>query len=199
MSKPHLYADESGLDTRGALFVVSSVITEGELQPIRERLQVIAQETGKIRPKWNKTFPEVRLAYMRRVLQDVDLFARLSFRYYEDSGNRAYLEQTVSTIADALIEYVAAEAIPDCQATILIDGLTDTALEQARPILRAKLYASGHQINTKKIRGVTDDNDPLMQLADALAGFVRDARTGKDKHLSELLVKALKDGTITEV
>lgn len=199
MSKPHLHADETGLDTRGELYVVASIITEGDLQPIRERLQAIAQETGKIRPKWNKTFPEVRLAYMRRVLQEANLFARLSFHYYVGEGNQDYLEQTVSAIAAALIEYVETENITECQATILIDGLTDTALEQARPLLRSKLYASGKQINTRKIRGIADDNDLLMQLADAVAGFVRDARTGKDKELAAILEKALRDGAITEV
>lgn len=56
MQKLYCYVDESGQDTRGALFVVALVITGEAREQVRTALQQIEERTGKHK-KWKKTIP----------------------------------------------------------------------------------------------------------------------------------------------
>jgi hypothetical protein len=199
MEKLYCYVDESGLDTMGEAFFVAVVITAGEQQVARDRLEQIEREVKKIRPKWNRTFPAVRAAYIQRVLQEKGLFERLLFRRYFGGGTQDYLERTAETTAEALLEYVTAEDVVRSQVTILVDGLPEASVEVFRKFLRPRLHASRRRVDTRKIRGLRDDNDALMRLADALVGFVRSAWMEPNGELAALFKKAMKDGLVTEV
>lgn len=52
-------------------------------------------------------------------------------------------------------------------------------------------------IRTRKVRGVRDEGDCFVRLADAMAGFIRDAREGKP-YTDILFPKAKERGFIHE-
>jgi len=55
-------------------------------------------------------------------------------------------------------------------------------------------------IPTKKVKGVKrDENNPLTRLADAVAGFIRDALNKERKDLEKLFDEALRNGNLVEV
>jgi hypothetical protein len=99
-----------------------------------------------------------------------------------------YLEATVQAIAGTLRLVESAEY----QATVLIDGLP-----------RSEERAVGLQLRrlgvpVKKVRGVKDENDVLIRLADAVCGFVRAALEGQSA-MRSLLDEQLRLGVVCEV
>lgn len=54
MQKLYAYVDESGQDTKGALFVVGVVVLETERESILKELEQIEEKSGKRVRKWNK-------------------------------------------------------------------------------------------------------------------------------------------------
>ena len=55
-----------------------------------------------------------------------------------------------------------------------------------------------NRIRTEKVRGIRDESDEFIRLADAIAGFVRDAREG-EMYAQALYKKALQAGIITQL
>jgi len=56
--------------------------------------------------------------------------------------------------------------------TIIIDGLSTTESDKVKKRLKSK------GIRYHKIRGMRDENSPILRLADSLAGLLRDASEG---------------------
>lgn len=54
MRRLYCYVDETGQDTRGALFIVAVVIAEEDAEHLRRVCERIERETGK-RAKWIRT------------------------------------------------------------------------------------------------------------------------------------------------
>jgi adenylate kinase family enzyme len=92
---------------------------------------------------------------------------KLHFAVYRDVQN--YSSLTVQTIARALSEMDET----DYKATILIDGLP-RSLERA---VGLQLRRAG--VRAKKVRGLKDEKDALIRLADAVCGLVRGATEGQ--------------------
>jgi hypothetical protein len=92
---------------------------------------------------------------------------------------------TVETTARA-IQYKAAAAQP---ATIVVDGLSGQSIDRFKKSLRQR------NINARKVRGVRDESEPLIRLADAIAGFVRDFIEGK-AYAAEYYEQAVKNGVL---
>ena len=91
------YVDETGQDTRGALFIVSVVITSEDRDPLRRTLETIERSSGKRRRKWNHTKPAARAAYVDEVLRRVTPAITLAYDVYPNTMN--YPAKTVLTIA----------------------------------------------------------------------------------------------------
>ena len=75
---------------------------------------------------------------------------------------------------------------------MFVDGLSRSELRRFAKGLRAL------HIKVRKVRGVRDESDPLIRLADAVAGFIRDALEQK-AYAQRLYQEALKRGVIQEV
>ena len=60
------------------------------------------------------------------------------------------------------------------QATIFIDGINEAEQKLVKRLLKES------HIRYRKIRGPKDESSPLLRLADAVAGFLRDYHEGKD-------------------
>lgn len=78
------------------------------------------------------------------------------------------------------------------EATIFVDGLGKSERHRFAGGLR-KL-----RISVRKVRGVNDQSDEFIRLADAIAGFVRDALHGNQSS-TRLLDQAMRIEVIKEV
>jgi hypothetical protein len=129
------------------------------------------------------------MLYTNLIFSD-DRFKGL-LRYAVSRGIKDYDSSTIKAIISAV-----RWDKPVCKfATLIyIDGLSKT-----------KRLGYGVQLRhfglpVKKIRGIArDESNALTRLADALAGFVRDAIDGNSKEISDLFQKAKRDGVLVEV
>jgi len=164
--KLYCYVDETGQDTKGRLFLVSVVITEKQREELHDFLLKIEKETGKNLLKWNKSSFNIRKNYLLEVFNSRFLRRSVFFSRYEI---KAYIDLTILTVAKAILQ----RAKKDYKATIFVDGLNKKGIRQFSVGLR-KL-----KIHVRKIRGTRDESEPLIRLADAIAGFLRDYIEGQ--------------------
>lgn len=169
MQKLYCYVDESGQDTEGRLFLVSVVISEKEKKDVIEALLLeIEKVSGKGLRKWQSTGVRQRIAYLEAVLQIHSLKNSIFYAMYE--ATKEYGPLTTYTIAKA----ISVKSNQAYQAIIMIDGLN----EKERTRVTRGLRQLG--VKYKKVRGARDESSALLRLADAFAGFLRDAEEGKD-------------------
>ena len=162
------YVDETGQHTEGDLFIVSVVVVPGpQREEALELCEAVERTTGKGRVKWVRANRNRRHDYMREVLRGQPLEGRLTFAIYRNN-RQDYPTMTFQTIAMAL----QALAGDDYKATVRIDGLPRHQEREVGLILRRR----GVKVN--KVRGVKDEADSLIRLADALCGLVRNADEG---------------------
>ena len=184
--KLYCYVDETGQDTAGDFFLVSVVVTEDEQESFNIQLERIEAETGKHKIKWHKTSASRRIAYIKAVLARPVFQRTIFFSHYRSS--KAYVELSVLTTAKAVFQ----RAQDDYRATIIVDGLSRSEVRRFSGELR-KL-----RVHVRKVRGAKDESEPGIRLADAFAGFLRDAIEGKD-YTPDLYEELLKRGIVEEV
>lgn len=163
LTKLYCYVDETGQDTKGELFLVAVVLKEiNNLTILEKRLEKIEQETGKKKLKWKKTNNEIKKRYLQELIQIKDL--RNSVYYARYQASKEYSKLTSLTIAKAVL----AKQNDKYSVTIIIDGLND----KERDVVREELKKL--KIKYRKIRGMKDEQNVFLRLADAMAGFLRD-------------------------
>lgn len=183
------YVDETGQHTEGELFIVSVVVVPGpQREDVLELCEAIEQTTGKGSFKWVRTARKTRHDYMQemmgRQLIKKDCLTFATYRNRQD-----YTDMTVQTIAWALWS-VAGD---DYKATVRIDGLPRHQERAVGLILRRR------GVQVKKVRGVKrDENDPLIRLADALCGLVREAEEGRTE-MKALFERGLQQGSLRDL
>ena len=185
MRKLFCYVDETGQDTRGELFIVAVVIAGRGRNQFRQACEDIERDSRKGRRKWVKTTYSRRLAYIRQVLERAIFEGKLHFAVYRDMQD--YSSSTVQTIARAL----SATGETDYKTTILIDGLP-RSLER---MVGLQLRRLG--IRAKKVRGLKDENDALIRLADAVCGLVRAATEGQPT-MRALFERGIQTGVLRD-
>lgn len=163
MQKLYCYVDETGQDTKGELFLVSVVISGKERDELRERLKRIEKLSGKGAKKWTKARHKQREDYIRQIIINKAFVGHIYYSYYQDT--KAYLDLTILSTAKALHD----KAKTPYEATIFVDGLKRPERFRFAAGLR-KL-----KVVVKKVRGIRDDSDEFIRLADAFAGFIRDS------------------------
>jgi Protein of unknown function (DUF3800) len=184
--KLYCYIDETGQDTKGTLFLVAVVITAEDTEQLRRRLEHIEQESQKGTDKWVKTNPQRRQAYLRQVIETPLFFDKIRFAHYRATSEYQHL--TILTVARAILE----KARAPYEATVFIDGLGKTERRRVSTGLRQL------QVRVRKVRGLSDQADPLIRLADAMAGFIRNYLEG-DERLTALYAQAVKTGVLKEL
>lgn len=184
--RQHLYAyvDESGQDTKGEIFLVSVVVVGEQRDKLRRLLQKIERASQKNR-KWSKERRARREAYMRRIIETKDFAGLIYYSHYTKA--QIYIDLTILSTAKAILD----QAEQPYQATVYVDGLTTADRERFTAGLR-KLH-----VKTQLARGMRNESDEFIRLADAIAGFIRDG-IGGDKIMTPLYKKALKTGVIKE-
>lgn len=164
VQKFYCFVDETGQDTEGKLFLVAVVLKENtQLDILEEKLLQAEARTGKRKLKWKKTRSTVKRAYLDELLQIKELQVALYYSIYE--ATKEYSKLTSLTIAKAIL----AKKQKDYTVTIIIDGLND----KERDVVREELKKL--DIRYRKIRGMKDEQSVFLRLADAMAGFLREA------------------------
>jgi hypothetical protein len=190
MSQPaqkiYAFVDESGQETNGALFLVSVIVTGQEYDLLNEVLIEIEERSSKSLKKWSRARFEYRVAYIEAVITQPLFRGLIFFSRYINS--QAYFDLTVETTAKA-IHHKNNQAAP---ATVIVDGLS------GRDVNRFKTRLRGFGVNVRKVRGARDESEPIVRLADAVAGFVRDFLEGQP-YTPELYEKALREGIFMEI
>ena len=99
--------------------------------------------------------------------------------------SKEYKEVTLVTIASAI---TSAKDTENYKASIFIDGLPNSEINTVAVKLR------GIGIRTDRVRGVKDENEALIRLADAVSGLVRE-----DYEKTNYAQKLVKLGTLNKV
>jgi len=186
MQRFFCYVDETGQDTCGELFIVAVVIVGHERNQLRQACEDIERISRKGRRKWIKTKHSRRLAYIQGVLERPIFEGSLNFAVYRNAQD--YSSLTAQTIARALI----ARGERDYKATIFVDGLP-RSLERAIGLQLRRLG-----IRAKKVRGLKDENDALIRLADAVCGLVRGATEGQSA-MQALFERGIRTGVLRDL
>ena len=180
------FVDETGQHTKGILFFVSLVILTGDLLPLRERLRDIERRSGNRYSKWTKSTIKQRTDYLKDVLSLKEFKGALFFAKFPNTTD--YLSCTIDAIARGLNK----KTTSPYKATILIDALN----KHQRQDVAVKLRRQGVMLD--KVRGLEDEGDAFIRLADTLAGLVRAADEGK-AYAKALYDQALSSDILQEV
>ena len=184
--KLYCYIDETGQDTEGEFFFVAVAILGEDRDKLRRDLTLMEETSGRHAKKWTRSTRKQREAYMRSVLGHHEFVGTLYYSMYR--GARAYPDLTILSVAKAINTHT----MHPHTATILVDGLRRTEERRFASTLRRL------RVSVRKVRGLKDENDVFIRLADALAGFVRDSLSG-DQYLAELYKRAIRSRMIREV
>lgn len=182
----YCYVDESGQDTAGELFLVAVVVVASKRDELRRELETIEYDSGKGQKKWTKATRKQRIAYMKRVIANLTFADTISYSHYV--GSRSYVDLTILSTAKAILR----KATASYQATVYVDGLRKSERKEFTAGLR-KLHVS-----TRLVRGIADEADEFIRLADATAGFVRDVLE-EDEEMQKLYTLAVKRNLITKI
>lgn len=166
--KLYCYVDETGQDTKGGLFLVALVVTDEQRDMVASEAERIEERTGKGALKWRKTSFKRKVEYIRAVLSSPLFQDSLFFASYQNTS--AYLDLTILATARALLKKAGDS---DYKATIIVDGLRASEAAHFAAALRRL------RIGVRKVRGMKDESNSLLRLADAVCGFARDYLEGE--------------------
>ncbi|OGY30893.1 MAG: hypothetical protein A3C02_03375 [Candidatus Andersenbacteria bacterium RIFCSPHIGHO2_02_FULL_45_11] len=186
IQKIYAYVDESGQDTKGEIFLVSVVIVSSQRDELRKLLRKIELASGKKNRKWSKERRVRRKAYIEAIINSKGFKGLIYYSHYTDS--RLYIDLTVLSTAKAILNHTA----QPYQASVYVDGLNTGERKYFTAGLRSL------HVKTTLARGLKDEADEFIRLADAIAGFVRDGIEG-DTIMAPLFKQAIKTGVIREV
>lgn len=164
VDKLYCYVDETGQDTNGKFFLVAIVLKEQqEIETLEKRLFSAEQSSGKHLSKWQKTNLKSKIKYLALIRDFKELRGALFYSIYLQTKN--YTPLVAFSVAKTILSKPRGESI----VSVIIDGLND----KNRDIVRKELKKL--RIRYKQVRGMKDEQNVFLRLADALAGFLRDA------------------------
>lgn len=185
MSRLYCYVDETGQDTKGKLFVVGMVMTE-HADHLRIRCEAIEQISRKNR-KWKNSTDERRLSYMKQIIEMPMLNGKLMYSIYRNTTD--YVGSTI----DALAQMASDPQRQNQKLGIYLDALPKTRKREYGTLLRQK------GVRQFDLHGVAkEESDACLRLADALAGFVRDAIEQQTDELHNLFKVAVSKGILVK-
>ena len=179
-----LYVDESRQRIGGPWFIVAGVAVE-DSNKFRQLCRDLEKTSRKGVAKWGKANRNNRLVYLRTVISD-DRFRDILLFSYLSRNTKNYVETTIRGIDLA----VASLDPSDAPVYVYVDGLVKTQYKEYKNRLRQL----GCPI--EKVRGGKDENEPLIRLADAVAGATRNLLEYDDSELKELFSLAVKRGIL---
>jgi len=188
MRKIYCFVDETGQDTKGKIFIVSLVVTRKDKIILEKKLEEIEAVSGKNKLKWNRTKVSTRFIYLKLVLKELKGEKILRYSVFKDMHD--YDLATIMAISKAF-HFGKPKKY---KSFIYIDALA----KSKKQWYGAELRKLG--VSTYKIQGVVkDENNSIIRLADAIAGWVRDAFDGDIPEYKKLFKTATSSKTLIEV
>ena len=164
MQKLYCYADENTHVTPNSKFVVAVNVVDTDPLELTTIVESIENLCGKGKVKWRKTRYKYRVAYFQQIIIDSRFRNVLRFAVFTQPVDAD--QATVEAIARAVLWQKPTEKYT---TRIYIDALS----KEKRHGYGTALRRLG--IPTDKVQGVTkDENNALIRLADAVAGFIGD-------------------------
>lgn len=163
MKKLYCYVDESGQDPKSEVFIVVAVVSAKEQNELRRQLEEIEHVAGTGRKKWHKLRRDNRIQYLTSVLKQKIASGDVYFAQYKKPILYFF------PLIDVLERSLKKAAQNRYQARIYIDGID----KQKSKELTNALRASG--ISLRMVKGLRDESEPLIRLADMWAGCIRSA------------------------
>ena len=139
--------------------------------------------------KWNKSQRDVRLKYIRLVLEDHRFKDKLFYTSRPQANKPDYDLETVEGIAAV---FTSKFGDGEYSAEIYVDGISKAKREDYQTELRRQ------HVRVHKVHSARDESSSLTRLADALAGLAREAIEG-DAKVTEIVRQAKKLGSLIEV
>lgn len=174
-----LYVDESGQDTKGKLFLVAGVAVENS-DELRQFCEILERTSGKGKLKWGNAQREKRLIYLRTIISEGSSFG-LTLFYSIFRQTTDYDGSTIEGIA-RMSRRLMRSAV---EVYVYVDGLAKS--KQSRS--KTRLRRLGCPV--KKVRRIgKDENEPLIRLADAVAGASAELVKYEDGELVRLFSQA---------
>jgi hypothetical protein len=164
--KIYCYVDETGLDTKGSLFIVCVIIVPASE---RDTLSTLCEEAERFSEKGKRKWTTTVLKRRRKYMQEIDRWPMSESCCYYGlyQGSRKYEDLTIKTLIAAIKEHALKHDYT--KATIHIDGL------QPEQVKSFSIELRQNGIRIKKVRGVNDESFPEIRLADAMCGRTRAA------------------------
>lgn len=183
-----LYVDESGQDTKGRLFVVAVVAVENS-DKLRQLCESFEETSGKGKKKWVYSKRSRRLDYLRAVIQEaVSLNVTLLYSVFHKTTD--YDTTTINGIAKAILRL----SLSNSYVYVYVDGLA----KAKRSVYKTGLRQLSSPVE-KVIRVGKDENEPLIRLADALAGAAGELCKHQAPDLETLFSQAKQRGILIEL
>ena len=171
--KIYCYVDETGQDTMGKLFIVVAIVIEKEREVLIKGLENIETQSGKHKLKWVKSKKTIREKYLIMALSLKELKNRIFYQIFKKS--KAYQDLVNIVIVKSINRYIKQQNIAQYEVTVLIDGLRKTQVRKVGKELRDL------GLKIRKVKGARDESDPIIRLADMVAGMIRRAEQGNQK------------------
>ena len=165
--KLFLYADETiWTSTPGFLLVAVAAAPPDRIDDLQNQVRRLETESGRAQRKWAHTLEKRKTSFLQGLEGLLSGLPPVGWRAYAEIENQ--VDQTAAAIA------AAAQRIgPDATVYVMVDGYNDAECHRVRAALR------GGGIRFKKVVGGRDESEPLLRLADALAGFLGDVNKSK--------------------
>ena len=163
MQKLSCYVDEAGQDTTSRFFVVVAVVSEGEQDSIRTKLEHLEKLAGTNRKKWHKVRHQNRMRYLSLALEQKIATGGVYVAYYRKP--LPFFFPMIYVVEKA----IKATAKKPYQVNVYVDGIDRYKAKQLTNALRA----SG--ISLRMVKSRRDESEPLIRLADMWAGCIRDS------------------------
>ena len=178
------YLDESKQRIGGKWFVNAGVAAK-DSNKTRRLCKDLERTSRKGRVKWGKANKKNRLVYLQTVVSDPRFRDMLLFSYvFQEPVD--YIAATIRSINLAVANLHASNSA----VSVYVDGLVRTQYKE----YQVRLRRLGCQV--EKVRGRKDENEPLIRLADAVAGATRDLLEFQDTELKTIFSSAVKQGML---
>jgi hypothetical protein len=182
--KYYCYIDETWREVGQKNLIVGAVVIANDNGSIRSICEEVERWSGKGHAKWIKAGYNRKMSYIKRIISSPLFQGNLFYQYH--AQDYSYVDAVTHTLEAILLRF-------DGKFTVLIDGLSRS---QERQIALRVRRAGSHSI--RKIRGVRDESEALIRLADALCGLIGMALDGNEE-CKILVEQGIKRGTLCEL
>lgn len=183
-----LHFDESGQHTRGEFFVIAGVMVAAEnTDEARQFYASIEKTSGKGKAKWASAKRDKRLAYLQTAIQKApSLDVKFFFSIFRQTTD--YDGATVEGIARVVHRLQRSVS----RIYVHVDGLTEPKCSR----YKTRLRQLGCR-RVKDVRGIRKrQNEPLIRLADTMAGALGEWDKHKASDLEKIFSEAKQNGTL---